>query len=243
MDEDDIHGPFSYGDTFFYPPADKSKPFAGLLAKAPAIGLTLIRDLVAHAVTTLARGKPAGDDGITLFLDGAERFFPWTNTYRWAREEGPNVVAAALAALRSWAIARVEKGDLASAVLADVLGPTGTCAAFVLVAVDVIRSAKTLPLEAAIPFVGSPELLTLERRYTVLDQVGTTLTFLPTRGTGRNPQRLLPLEYLLHPYALPESAGPRELLKTHLQRRGPAALVHRTPTPTTETRVSWRDRP
>ena len=152
MDEDDLHGPFSYVDSFFYPPSDKTKAFEGLLAKAPAIGLALIRDLVAHAVATLSRGQPAGEDGLTLVHDSALRFFPWTNTYRWAREEGPNVVAAALAALRSWAIARVEKGDPASAVLADVLGPTGTCAAFVIVAVDVVRSVKTLSLEGAISF-------------------------------------------------------------------------------------------
>jgi hypothetical protein len=74
--EDDLHGPFSYIDNFFYPPVDKTEPFAGLLTNAPVTGLALIRDVVAHAVNTLARGKPSGDDGITLVIGGQERFFP-----------------------------------------------------------------------------------------------------------------------------------------------------------------------
>ena len=234
----DILEPFSYVDTFFYPPADKTKAFVGLLADTPAVGLALIRDIVAHAITVLSRDNPAGADGITLVIDGHKRFFPWMRTYRWAREEGPNVVAAALAALRSWALTRVEKGDAIEAIIADILGPPGTCAAFVLVAVDLLRSVDNLPLEAAIPFVGSPDLLCLERENSTVDQLHwSSPSFLPTRGQTFTPHRLPPLEYLLHPYARSANAAARELLHKQLQaaaqRIGPpeAELQLRRPAP------------
>jgi hypothetical protein len=215
---DDVPEPFSYVDTFFYPPADRTKAFLDLLTHTPAIGLTLVRDIVAHAINVLSRGKPPGEDGLTLIIDGQERFFPWMKTYRWAREEGPNVVAAALVALRNWAMARVEKGDPVDAIIADIVGPPGTCAAFVLVAVDLLRSVDNLPLDAAVPFVGSPELLCLERQYSALDQLqGSSRCSLSTRRPTFNPQRLLPLEYLLHSYARPTNAGAREHLWKHLQ--------------------------
>jgi hypothetical protein len=127
-------------------------------------------------------------------------------------------VAAALAALRSWAFARVEKGDALDTIIADILGPPETCAAFVLVAVDLLRSVDSLPLETAVPFVGSPELLCLERQNSTLDLLhGSTRSYLPTRGPTFTPQRLPPLEYLLHPYVRPHNAGPREILRKHLQ--------------------------
>jgi hypothetical protein len=218
--------PFSYVDSFFYPPSDKTKAFVGLLTYAPAIALSLIRDIVAHAITVLSRGKQPGEDGIILVINGQERFFPWMNTYRWAREEGPNVVAVALVALRTWALARVEKGDAINAIIAEILGPVGTSAAFVLVAVDLLRSIDNLPLEEAVPFVGSPELLCLERQYNTLDQIaGRSRSSLATPGSAFNPQRLPPLQHLLLHYARAVNAGAREVLRNHLeaaaQRLGP----------------------
>jgi hypothetical protein len=212
----DAVNPFSYLDHSFFPPADRTKAFASLLTHAPAIGLSLIQDLVAYAVSEMAQGTPPDDDGIPLVIDGHNRFFPWLRTYRWAREEGSNTVSAALTALRAWAIGRVQKGDDINVVISDVLGPPGTCAAFVLVAIDVLRSLESLLLEAAIPFVGSPELLSFERRSSSLDGRGPR-NILPTRAARFNPQRLLPLEHILPQFALPQNADARALLLNQLQ--------------------------
>ena len=117
-------------------------------------------------------------------------------------------MAAALDALRTWALARIQKGDPIAAVLGDVLGPPGTCAAFVLIAVDLLRSMDNLPLDAAIPFAGSPELLCLERENGTLDQLHGRGTLVPTRAPAFNPQNLLPFEYLLWRYAFTQKRRP-----------------------------------
>jgi hypothetical protein len=213
----DIPEPFSYVDSFFYPPTEKTKAFEELLSHAPAAGLTLIRDILSHATSVLARGKAPGEDGITLIIENQVRFFPWMDTYRWGRQEGPNVVGAALAALRTWAFARIEKGDPINTIIRDVLGPSGTCAAFVLIAVDLLRSMNDPPLDAAIPFAGSPELLCLERQNGTLDQLHGVRSMLPTRGLTFNPQSLLPFEYLLWRYAFTQDAALRETLRQHLE--------------------------
>jgi hypothetical protein len=222
---EDIAEPFSYLDSFFYPPTEKAKAFEELLAHAPAIGLGLIRDILSHATNVLTRGTDPGEDGLTLVIEGQARIFPWTGTYRWGRQEGPNVVAAALDALRTWALARIQKGDPIAAVLGDVLGPPGTCAAFVLIAVDLLRSMDNPPLDAAIPFAGSPELLCLERENGTLDQLHGVGTLLPTRAPAFNPQNRLPFEYLVWRYAFTQDTALRETLRQHLeaaaQRLGP----------------------
>ena len=56
-----------------------------------------------------------------------------------------------------------ERGDPVEQVLGDVMGPEGSPAAFLLVAVDILISHWPKTIAVAVPFLGSPELLSLDR--------------------------------------------------------------------------------
>jgi hypothetical protein len=81
-------------------------------------------------------------------------------------------VQSALLALEAWVHTRIERGDPPEQVIADVLGPEGSPAAFLLVAVDVLISHWPKTMATAIPFLGSPELLTLDRTRQTHDGAG-----------------------------------------------------------------------
>lgn len=72
-------------------------------------------------------------------------------------------------ALEAWAHQRVESGESFDNVLADVLGPSDTPAAFLLIAVDLLLSHRPRSRDAAIPFLASPELLWLDRERYIAD--------------------------------------------------------------------------
>lgn len=150
--------PFQFLDHEFLPAAPAQGPFLELLTHAPAEGLALIRKLVDHAIQFSVRGKDPGDD--RFLLRDEKRFFPWTGTYRWSRgESNYYAVGSGLMALEAWAHQRIEAAGDFEAVLKDVLGPPGTSAAFVLIAVDLIISHWPKSQAAAVPFLGCPELL------------------------------------------------------------------------------------
>jgi hypothetical protein len=66
-------------------------------------------------------------------------------------------------ALEAWAHRRIEAGETVEIVLTDVLGPSESPAAFLLVAVDLLLSHWPKSREAAVPFLACPELLCLDR--------------------------------------------------------------------------------
>ena len=74
-------------------------------------------------------------------------------------------------ALEAWAHHRIEAEEDFEAVLADILGPPGSPAAYLLVAVDLILSHWPKSREAAIPFLASPELLCIDRQRLVHDNL------------------------------------------------------------------------
>lgn len=132
-----------------------------LLNASPPIGLNLIRSLVAHAVEYR---EPDNDDGFTIEFAEGERFFPCADAYFWSRGlDNDYCVASALMALEAWGHRRLDDGEDLQAILADVLGPDGTSAAFLLIAVDLILSHLPKTMSQAIPFLSSPELLAEDR--------------------------------------------------------------------------------
>lgn len=160
--------PFGYADSEFMPAWGGQPPFLDLLRAAPETGLGLIHRLLAHAVTHYAKDGKPGTNGLLI----AGRFHPWRETYRWARGTSPDqVTASALMALETWAHERISAGEGIDPVLADVLGPEGCCAAFVLVAVDLLISHWPTTRIASVPFVACPELLSEDRTRQSLDEV------------------------------------------------------------------------
>lgn len=171
----DTHGdreePFDHVDRDFLPASPSQGPFFDLLAHAPQHGLPLIRRLVDHAIAFYSRSREPGGDAIVLSLPGGERSFPWKRSYVWPRDANGNYsVSSALMALEAWAHRRIEAGENFEKVLADVLGLPGTPAAYLLVAVDLILSHWPKSRDSAIPFLGSPELICLDRERHVHDR-------------------------------------------------------------------------
>jgi hypothetical protein len=233
-DEDDHYGmrePFTHHDLVFVPSSPAQGPFFDLLTYAPQHGLALIRRLVDHAVAFYSGSHERGTDTIIITFPDGERAFHWTRSYAWSREGARSYcVTSALMALEAWAHRRIENGESFEAVLADVLGPPGSPAAFLLVAVDLLLSHWPKSREAAVPFVACPELLCLDRQRQLHDNGGfpdllgvralekEPVGMVSLASLKKRPSRSASLEVLLNKYAV----GSDELLRETLK-----ALVHR----------------
>lgn len=165
---------FTYFDHEFLQASPAQGPFLDLLTNSPKDGLPLVHRLVAHAVAHGSRGADPGTNGFDLAFPGSERTFPWTQTYFWSRNSNFYAVTSALMALEAWAHRRIEAGEGFEAVLTDVLGPQGSCAAYLLVAVDLIISHWPKSLDVAAAFLGCPELLCIDHTRQVHDRVEMT---------------------------------------------------------------------
>jgi hypothetical protein len=162
---------FTYLDHEFLQASPAQGPFFELLTSSPKDGLALVHRLVAHAVAHGSRGADPGTNGFALALPGGARTFPWTQTYLWSRNSNYYAVTSALMALEAWSHRRIEAGTAFDTVLTDVLGPRGSCAAYLLVAVDLVISHWPKSIDAAAAFLGCPELLCIDHTRQVHDRV------------------------------------------------------------------------
>ena len=167
----EIDEPFGYLDHDFIPASPAKGPFFELLRHAPQQGLPLIYRLVDHAISFYSKGREYGDDAFTISFPDGDRVFPWWRSYWWSREgTGPYSITSALMALEAWAHSRIEAGETFEQVLPDVLGPPGSPAAYLLVAVDLLLSHWPKSREAAVPFLACPELLSTDHDRQVYDK-------------------------------------------------------------------------
>jgi len=162
---------FTYLDHEFLQASPAQGPFFELLTSSPKDGLALVHRLVAHAIAYGSRGADPETNVITLALPGGARDFPWTQTYFWSRNSNYYCVTSALMALEAWAHRRIEAGEAFETVLTDVLGPPGSCAAYLLVAVDLVISHWPKSLDVAAAFLGCPELLCIDHTRQIHDRV------------------------------------------------------------------------
>jgi hypothetical protein len=160
----DLERPFSFLDVQFLPASPSHGPFFELLTHASEHGLSLIRRLIDHAISFSSHGREHGTDAFIISYPDGDRVFPWVRSYAWSREgAGPYCITSGLMALEAWAHRRIEAGEDFNKVLADVLGPPGSPAAYLLVAADLLLSHWPKSREAAVPFAGCPELLCVDR--------------------------------------------------------------------------------
>ena len=169
-----LHGAFGFADTDYMPVSPAQPPFLDLLDSYHEIGLDLIRSLVDEAVEHRADGAKAGTDGFTIVFDGKPRFFPWVQTYYWSRSSQAQEYAASsgLMALEAWSHERLERGEDVEAVLRDILGPEDSCAAYLLIALDVLLSHWPATRDALVPFLANPDLLASDRTRLTLERFG-----------------------------------------------------------------------
>ena len=158
--------PFTWTDSQFIPASPAQGPFLELLTHAPQHGLALIRQLVDHAIAFYSDGQPHGSNAFIVAFPNGPRTFPWVQSYNWSREGGGRsfAVQSALMALEAWAHKRIEAGEAFETVLGDVLGSGDAPAAYLLVAVDLVLSHWPASRNAAVPFLGCPELLAIDRQ-------------------------------------------------------------------------------
>ena len=224
---------FNHADTDYLPASPAQPPFLELLLASPADGLALVRRLVSTAIEFHSGGAESGGDGFTLVFDDGPRFFPWRQTYFWSRDQAREYSAASgLKALEAWGHHRLDCGEPVSAVLVDILGPVGSCAAYLLVAVDVLISHVPSARSALVPFLANPELLATERHRGGYDQIdgGGRLAF-GKEPSGRvtladlraKPSRRTTLEDVLPAFLSddPTSEVLRNRLRTAVDRLGP----------------------
>jgi energy-coupling factor transporter ATP-binding protein EcfA2 len=157
---------FTWTDSQFIPASPAQGPFLELLTHAPQHGLALIRQLIEHAISFHSNGQPHGSNAFVVTFPDGQRTFPWVQSYNWSREGGGRsfAVQSALMALEAWAHKRIEAGEAFEMVLTDVLSAGDAPAAYLLVAVDLVLSHWPASRNAAVPFLGCPELLTIDRQ-------------------------------------------------------------------------------
>ncbi|MCK9553100.1 MAG: hypothetical protein M0R29_20485, partial [Aquamicrobium sp.] len=117
--------------------------------------------------------------------------------------------------LEAWAHLRLDADEPADAVLKDILGPEGSCAAYLMIALDVLISHWPNTRDALVPFAGCPSLIAADRERMVLDQIPQDRFWLQTEPAG--PVRLealkarasrgFPLERVLLGYFGGDAAG------------------------------------
>jgi hypothetical protein len=157
---------FTWTDSKFIPASPAQGPLLELLSHAPEHGLSLTRQLVDYAIAFHSNAQPHGSNAFVVVFPNGPRTFPWIQSYNWSREGGGRsfAVQSALMALEAWAHRRIEAGEAFETVLADVLGTGDAPAAYLLVAVDLVLSHWPVSRTAAVPFLGCPELLAIDRQ-------------------------------------------------------------------------------
>lgn len=166
-EDDDLHPlserAFSGWDNEYFPASPARAPFLSLLLANREHGLRLIRGVVSHAIYRKTYGRDPGENHIEVPLLNGSRLFPWCQSYLWSRSDGTYVAASALMALEAWSHIRVERDESMDLVIEDILGPDGSPAAVILVAVDVMLSHWPKSRASLWPFAASASLLAMDR--------------------------------------------------------------------------------
>lgn len=178
--------PFGVFDTDFIPSSPGQGPFFELLNNSASDGLRLVRGVVEYA-TNWNRERCMAE-GLTFpvmtipFPDGSKSFEGSFAIYQWARGgTGALVAASALMALEAWAHRQIELGRSFGDVLHEVLGPSGSSAAFVCVGVDLVLSHWETAKDLAWPMLATPELLHFDHMRFTQDVSGMGRFFMPER--------------------------------------------------------------
>ena len=164
------HDMFRYVDSQYLPVSPAHGPFFPLLQHHPEIGLTLIRKFVNHAIDWT--GGSDETPAFTINWRGKPHNFTRLDSYGWLGSGNIGYAfGSAVMALETWGHNRLEAGDPPEAVITDVIGPSGSPAAFAAVAVHLIISHMDLCEQQAVSFLASPELLVVDLERLARQQV------------------------------------------------------------------------
>lgn len=225
--EDSRHNTFGMADFDYSPASPAQGPFLALLNSAPQIGLPLIRRLVGYSFDFYCGSDLGEDDGYLLLFEDGPRFFPCRRTYFWPRGQLHDASSlSALRALEAWGHARLDGGESPQTVIDDILGPDGSCAAYVMVAIDLILSHWPKTRDVSCAFAGCPELLVDDRLRHAQEGVGLSEAIAKGEPRGRvtmddlsaRPSRKIPLENCLITFTSTDQASDRVRQKLKIAR-------------------------
>lgn len=218
---------FTHIDSRFLSPSPARGPFLDLLMHAPKVGTALIRQVVKHGCTFGRDGAHPADDPLVVEFDDGPRRFTHPDSYYWSREANRfYCVTSALMALEAWGHHRIDSGEGVENVAADILGDGELPAAYLLVITDLLISHWPKSRGAAIPFVGCPELLSLERTRQSRDAMGLDRGMFgdkEPRGIAnleslrKRPSRGTSLEWTLPYYLFGDPAEDGQAVRTRLE--------------------------
>jgi len=217
---------FSNWDRDYFPASPTRPPFLALLQADKEQGLRLVHGIVAHVLRRRSNGQNPGENRITIPFATGRRTFPWVQSYMMSRSWDTNIVPSALMALEAWAHLRIEAGEAVQGVIDDVLGPEGSPAAYLLVAVDVMLSHWPASRECLAPFAASAELLALDRDRFGQDCVSPQVSAswvrpepagpIQLENLQRRPSRSTPLDAVLLDFGAYGPATTREAMHAAL---------------------------
>jgi len=217
---------FSNWDREYFPASPTRSPFLALLQADKEHGLRLVHGIVAHVLQRRSNGQNPGENRITIPFAAGRRAFPWVQSYMMSRSWDMNIVPSALMALEAWAHLRIETGEPVQEVIDDVLGPEGSPAAYLLVAVDVLLSHWPASRECLAPFAASAELLALDRDRFGHDSVSpqASASWVRPEPAGpiqlanlqRRPSRFTPLDAVLLDFGAHGPATTRDAMHAAL---------------------------
>lgn len=186
---------FTFADSKYLPASPAQPPFLDLLESAPNEGLKLIRRLVKEAIAFSTDSHATEDPGFKLVFGASPRVFPHADSYLWSRDQCRDyATASGLKALEAWSQQRLDDGVPVDEVLADIFGPDGSCAAYVLVAVDTLLSHLEVSRDALAPLIADPELLATDRMRRDHDQLGLRIDQFAIAKEPNNKVRLADLK-------------------------------------------------
>ncbi|MBS0193860.1 MAG: hypothetical protein JSR34_06410 [Proteobacteria bacterium] len=227
-DPDEDHrshrGLFAPWDRHYLPASPARPPFLDLLKADKQQGLRLIRGVIDLAVRRRTGERVPGADQIEVPFPSRTRAFPWKQSFLMSRSDGSDVVRSALMALEAWGHWRIEQGESVETIIEDILGPDGSPAAYLLVAVDVLLSHWPQTRNSIWPFAASAKLLVLDRIRLAQEQEWLSSTWVnPEDAAGvtladlrQRPSRRFSLESVLGRIALAGPASIRESMREAL---------------------------
>lgn len=167
-------------DQGFFPVSPVREPFHSLLSHSPEIGLSLIRDVVNHAVTAWRQLHNHFADSLTplplilTFPWGEQQFLGDDGHYAWFRGRGgPYPVECALMALERWALAKSEAGRPLDEVIRQVLEGHTSIAVLGIAVHLALRSSQVSG--TTLTLLGSMRLCRLDMHRRVAEREGGQL--------------------------------------------------------------------
>ncbi|NKE65574.1 ATP-binding protein [Ramlibacter sp. RBP-2] len=217
----------------YFPASPLREPFHALLAHAPVVGRTLVRDLANHAVLAwrqLHRHSGRGGTPLPLVLEfpwGRQEFWGAPQHYTWSRGHGgPHALECAMMALEQSALQQLAAGRPAGELLRELVEGHSSLAVLSIAVLVALRAQEVSAV--SLPLVSSHRLWRLdldrnrqERQLQSANLIGFTSDDAHRKAVieaGGIQERGLDIRWLVQLFALGPDEGLRSACRAALDR-------------------------